>query len=181
MNLTFEHVFALLVEDTCPGLKILASEKVGDSERLRSRRARLDGLSPGRHGPRLSLLRRWAALLGLLLSRLLLHHLLLAHSLRLELLDVLRYGHAVFLGLGSELALHELDLFRSGLLSGTQWRRHRTTRTRHRAWHWLSSLRSSRTLVWRCSHYRQSESYGDGELEEEMGFEARIKSVDSEP
>lgn len=152
MALTFEHVLPLLVKYARPVLEILAPKEVGDGERLRGGRAGLDGLGSRRHLTRLTWLRRLAALLRVLLGLLLLHHLLLAHSLRLQLLDILRHSHAMLLSFSSQLALHEGNLLRRGLLSGAQRRRHRATGAGHRAWHWLSSLRARLALGGRRSH-----------------------------
>lgn len=149
-RLTPKHVFALFVEETCPALEVLVAEKVGYSKRFRCGRTRLD---------RLSLL-RWPStlLLGLLL-RLLLHHLLLvlAHCLRLELLDVLRDSHAMLLSLGGELALHKGNLLGSWLLAWTKpWRRLRCSNWRtlaglalgRRSGHVDDGLVSRKPLSW---------------------------------
>lgn len=94
---TFEHVFALFLEDACPAFEILAPQEVRYGKSLRFRRAWLDWL--------LLLILLPRRLLGGLLLLLLLH-LVLTHRLRLELLHVLLYRHSVSLRFCRELRLH---------------------------------------------------------------------------
>lgn len=82
------------------------------------------------------------SLAGSLLLRLCLAHSdLLSLSLLLDVLDKLRDGHAVFLGIDGQLPLHRLDLLGSRAL--TSWHSHSDLAwTRH-----LAGLR------WRSGHF----------------------------
>jgi len=111
-QVTFEHVLALLLKNTCANLEILALEEGCNGDSLGLGRAGGDGLL-------LLLLLLHLLLLHLLLAHLLLLH-VLTHGLGLELLDVLRDGHAVLLRLDGQLTLHGLDLLGSGLLTGLE-------------------------------------------------------------
>ena len=107
---TFDHVFALAVEDASPALEILTTQPFGNGYGLWVRRAGVDGdlLALWRLGSSL-LLRRGCGLL--LLDELLVLALVVFKGLLFELVDVLFECHACFFGVGFELlALPELEL-----------------------------------------------------------------------
>src|SRR4051794_40261361 len=93
-TLTFEHILALTIENTCPHLQILALQELCNSNCCGVRGARINGL--------LLLL---LLLLGLLLS------LLLCHGLLLHLCDKLRYCHSRLFCIDGNLSLYVGDLF----------------------------------------------------------------------
>ena len=119
-GLTLEHVLALVVQNTRPGLQVLALEELGHGDGGWVRRARSDRLWPLTSALLLLLLGR--VLMGVLPLELCLRpsrrHLL--HLLPLNHLDKLWHGDARLLGIGSELALHHLDLLLRRLLAGLQ-------------------------------------------------------------
>lgn len=105
---TFDHVFALAVQNACSALEILAAQPFRNSYGLWVWGAGVD-----RH--LFALLDLTALLLlrrrGLLLGELLLLPLVVLEGLLLELVDILFERHACFFGVGFELlALPELEL-----------------------------------------------------------------------
>lgn len=115
-QLTLEHVLALVVQYTRPRLQVLALEEIGDSDGSWVRRARSNRLRLPLGGGLTSA----TALLLLLLCPLLL--LLLEHLYEFGDRD------ALLRGVGSELALHHLDLLRGRLLPRLHWGRAAWTR-----------------------------------------------------
>lgn len=109
---TFEHIFALPIQDTCPSLQILAAKPLGQGQSLWIGCAWGDGNLL----PCLPLLH--LRLAGLLCSLLLLRELLLAlmvlERLLLQLIDILVDAQAGFFGIGFDLLpLPGLELLRS--------------------------------------------------------------------
>jgi len=108
--LTLEHILPLPIQDTCPGLQVLALQEFRDSKSLWLWRT---------WGYRL-----WCALLRLslrlglasLLSGLLLC-LLHGQLLLLQFRNEFWYCHSVLLRIDGQLSLHRSDLLRSWLLS----------------------------------------------------------------
>ena len=109
---TFDHVFALPVEDARSALQVLAAQPFGDGDGFGVRGAGVDGdlLARGRGT---ALLLRGGGGRGLLLDELLVLPLVGFEGLLFEAVDVLFECHAGFFGVGFELLpLPELELLR---------------------------------------------------------------------
>lgn len=155
MTPTFEHVFALAIQNRGTWLQVLAAQELGDGKSLGIWRARRNGLWLSlllrvrmlvrvlvRVGMVVAIMSSLLLLLLLLLGGGLLHR---AHSRKLLLLDVLDklgHRHAGLLGILGNLALDLLDLLGRGLLSheARSWHGHPH---RHCAWRRLLRRRRS--------------------------------------
>lgn len=134
---TFEHVLALAIQDTRPGLQVLALEELGECDGCWVRRARSNRLRLPLSSSLLLLLMLvrvrvlMLMLVLVLLLLLVLQHVLPLgfHLLPLEHFYELGHSEALLCGISGELLLHRPDLFWCWLLPWLQ--RGRAAGTRH--------------------------------------------------